>query len=105
MNLLENAKKHFNSLGTREIKVPQWDGVIYSTPITAKECSEINSSSKDEVDRIVKTIIIKSLDEDKKPIFKNADFYDLKNKIDFVVLRNVYDQIVDDFKIEDQKKD
>jgi len=94
MSILDRAKAHFEAQEIKRIEVPEWgeDGnpaIIMSEPFTlADRKSLIKFAQDDEMEFLVRLIIMKALDEDGKKIFDLSDKPTLMNKVDpSVILR------------------
>ncbi len=84
-NILASITNHFDAEGMVEIEVPEWQVnggplVIYSKPFNIYEQNKINKRMKgnNEIDSLVYTLILKSLDKDGKPIFTDKDLDKLR---------------------------
>lgn len=91
-NILENAKSHFKSKLSGELKkvsVPEWKQDIYfkgSYPFAVEsKIIELQQQGK-TVEALVESIIAKSLDPDGKPLFNKFDKSTLMNEVDPAVL-------------------
>ena len=80
MSVIDNAKKHFDSLETKIIEVPEWGEdedsplKIYCRPITLSETSKFMKLAKDdEVQLLAYVLIYKALDEAGEKLFTIAD--------------------------------
>jgi len=89
--ILSKVTAHFESLGTREINVPEWDTVIYAEPVTVAERQRIFAGSKGENDYgvLVKILIEKARDKDGAKIFTLADKATLLQRADSSVVIRV----------------
>ena len=87
-SVLGNAKNHFKNALTHElvsIEVPEWETTIYFKAATtfASEQKIIELHSKGNlVEALVETLIVKSLTEDGKRMFSNADKVVLMRQVD-----------------------
>lgn len=84
---LEKAQQHFKSIIDDKVKsyhCKEWDSTIYYKPtLTWKEQSEIlDAGQQSSADAIIKTLIIRALNEDGSKMFTNADKVILENDVD-----------------------
>jgi len=91
-NILENAKTHFKSKLSGELKklsVPEWKQDIYYKGSYAfaveSKIIELQQQNK-TVEALVESIIAKALDPDGKPLFNKFDKSTLMNEVDPAVL-------------------
>ena len=111
MSVIDNAKKHFDSLETRIIEVPEWGDdennalKIYCRPITLSETSKFMKLAKDdEVQLLVYVLIYKALDEAGEKLFTIADKKTLLEKVDRDVLIRVSSEMMNNVSQEEVKK-
>jgi hypothetical protein len=93
---LDRIKSHFDSLGVREIIVPEWGFSVFSTPVTVFERHRIYNGSKGENDYevLVKILITKAQDKDGKKLFGLEDKAALLQRADSAVLIRVAAEIM-----------
>lgn len=104
MGILDNAVSHFESLETKVIEVPEWDAVIYSTPFTLAEKKKLLKSAKDDdMEFLVRTLMLKSKDENGNAVFKEADKFTLMHKADTNVIARVVAEISTAPSVEEQE--
>jgi hypothetical protein len=111
MSVIDNARKHFDSLETRIIEVPEWGEdednplKIYCKPITLSETSKFMKLAKDdEVQLLVYVLIYKALDEGGEKLFTIADKKALLEKVDRDILIRVSSEIMNNISQEEVKK-
>ena len=111
MSVIDNARKHFDSLETRIIEVPEWGEdednplKIYCKPITLSETSKFMKLAKDdEVQLLVYVLIYKALDEAGEKLFTIADKKALLEKVDRDVLIRVSSEMMNNISQEQIKK-
>ena len=94
MSVLDNAKAHFDTLETKEIHVPEWDCVLYATPFTVAEKKKLLKSAKDDdMEFLVRTLMLKAKDAEGNRVFTESDKFDLMHKVDSNVLTRVVTEI------------
>ena len=111
MSAIDNAKKHFDSIETRIIEVPEWGEdednplKIYCKPITLSETSKfMKLSQDDEVQLLVYVLIYKALNEAGEKLFTIADKKALLEKVDRDVLIRVSGEMMNNISQEEVKK-
>jgi hypothetical protein len=110
MKAIENAKRHFDSLGIKKIEVPEWGDegqplIIYAKPLTLAEMSRLQKYAKDnDVELMAHCIIQKALDENMEKIFDLGDKHDLMHHVDKDVLARVAGDIMTSITVEEQEK-
>lgn len=111
MSAIDNAKKHFDNIDTKEIEVPEWGEdadnplKIYCKPITLQETSKFMKLAKDdEIELLAYVLIYKALDEEGKKLFTIADRQDFLNRVDRNVLIRVASEIMGNIDTEQIKK-
>jgi hypothetical protein len=89
--LLDRITAHFDSLGQRQLVVPEWETTIYFTPVTIADRNRIYKGSKGENDyeTMVNIIIVKALDQDGKHHFTSADKPKLLQHADSALIARV----------------
>jgi hypothetical protein len=94
-NVLENAKKHFKSKLSGELKkitVPEWEQDIYykgTYPFAVEsKIIELQQQGK-TVEALVESVITKALNPEGKPVFTKFDKLSLMNEVDPAVLVRV----------------
>lgn len=100
MDILERAKLQFSNMEIRKIEVPEWkdDGgnptIIYGAPFTLEERKSLMKFSKgDDIEFLVRLVIMKALDENQKPIFTIADRKALLNAVDPQVITRLANEL------------
>lgn len=102
MNILDNAKKHFDDQEVKKIKVPEWGdepgrpAYIYSNPLTLAEKGKIKKQTEQrgEIDAMIYVLILKANDGQGNKLFTVEDKRALKNKVDPDVLARVISEIM-----------
>lgn len=95
MSIIERAKSHFAAYGARRIEVAEWGEpgaplVLVAEPLTLAEMAKLRGANKtDEHGYLVDLLIMKAKREDGSPAFTLADKWDLKNKVDPIVIARV----------------
>jgi len=103
MNILDKAVEHFDGKETIEIEVPEWESVIYSTPFTLAEQKKLYKFAKDDdMEFLVRAIILKAMDGDGEKIFDLSDKQKLMNRVDPKVLSRIAEQMSKSESVEDQ---
>lgn len=96
MTILEKATAHFDSVGTKKIKIPEWDSVIYATPFTLTEKGSLLKFSKGkDAEFMVRTLILKAMDKNGKKVFDLDDKASLMGHAHTSVIERVVSEIVD----------
>ena len=96
-DVLARIASHFESLGVREITVPEWDVSFYVTPVTVAERQRIYAGGKggdNDFEILVRILIEKARDKDGKRLFTLADKAALMQKADSAVLVRVAGEIL-----------
>ena len=111
MSAIDNAKKHFDTLETRIIEVPEWGEdeqnplMIYCKPITLSETSKFMKLAKDDdVQLLVYVLIYKALDEAGEKLFTIADKKSLLESVDRDVLIRVSSEVMNNVSQDEIKK-
>jgi hypothetical protein len=110
MSILDRAKAHFETQEVKRIEVPEWGdesgnpAIIMSEPFTlADRKSLIKFAQDDDMEFLVRLIIMKALDESGNKIFDLSDKPTLMNKVDPNVLLKIANQITEVPSIEEMK--
>jgi len=111
MSVIDNAKKHFDSIETKIIEVPEWGEdedsplKIYCRPITLSETSKfMKLAQDDEVQLLAYVLIYKALDEAGEKLFTIADKKTLLERVDRDVLIRVSSEMMNNISQEQVKK-
>ena len=109
MAAIDIVKKHYESLGTRSIRVPEWDNLeIFVKPFTLGEQSHLYNVQTDpkrsQFDLYAETIIIKARDAKGRRLFADADINAMMGAADQQVVERVAAEIVEVSKVDDLKK-
>ena len=109
MSILDRAKAHFDAQETRVITVPEWtdeDGnptIIYSSPLTLHERKQLGKfAENDDLEFIVRLVIMKSLTADGEKVFSIGDKPMLMNHCDPMVISRIAADITASISVEDQ---
>lgn len=108
MSILDRAKSHFENQETKQIEVPEWaddDGnptIIFAEPFTLAERKTLSKFAKDDdMEFLVRLVIMKSLDESGKKVFDLSDKPALMNKVDPTIITRIADKIATSDSVED----
>lgn len=94
--VLIQAIAHFDHLGTKEIKVPEWKTTIYATPLTLGEKSSLlKFADGDDADFMVRMLILKAKDKDGNSMFDLSEKPTLLTHVVPAILERVVGEIVD----------
>lgn len=103
MSILDKAVEHFDSKETIEIDVPEWETVIYATPFTLAEQRKLYKFAKDDdMEFLVRAIILKAMDKDGEKIFDLSDKQKMMNRVDPKVLSRIATEMSASESVEDQ---
>lgn len=95
MSIIDRAKAHFAAYAARRIEVPEWGEpgnplVLLAEPLTLAEMSKLRTANKaDEHGYLVDLLIMKAKREDGSNAFTLADKWDLRHKVDPVVIARI----------------
>lgn len=94
--ILAKITSHFDALGTREIRVPEWELTIHATPVTVAERQRIFAGLKGENDYelCVRVLLEKARDAEGKKLFTLADKPTLLQRADSAVVIRVAAEIL-----------
>lgn len=105
MSTLDKAIAHFDSLGTKEIEVPEWKTTIYATPLTLGEKSTlVKFAGGDDADFMVRMLILKAKDKKGKALFELNDKPTLLGHVHPSVLERVVNEIANITSVKDKEK-
>ena len=111
MSAIDNAKKHFDSLDTKIIEVPEWGEdednplKIFCKPITLSETSKFMRLAKDDdVQLLAYVLIYKALDGAGEKLFTIADKQTLLERVDRDVLIRISTEMMNNVSQEEVKK-
>lgn len=97
---IEKAKAHYRAVMEGAlygpIHVDEWELDIYFKPsMTLAQQSEIYRLTQENkhMEALIQTIIVRSLDEDGKPLFKKADKVELMRSVDPDVVFKILDEM------------
>lgn len=101
MNVLERAKAHFDAQGVTRIEVPEWPDekgnptVLYSQPFTLADRKKLMKfAQEDDLEFIVRMVIMKCEDEQGEKVFDLSDKPVLLNKVDPGIVSRIAAEIV-----------
>lgn len=108
MNIMDRAKAHFDSQGLTRIEVPEWPDesgkptVMYSQPFTLADRKILSKyAQEDDLEFIVRMVIMKCETEQGEKAFDIADKPALMNKVDPNVISRIATEIARTPSIED----
>ena len=108
MSILDRAKAHFDTQETKVIEVPEWSDesgnptILYSEPFTLADRKSLAKFAKDDdMEFIVRLVIMKCLTEDGKKVFDLSDKPVLMNQVDPAVITRIANQIAESQTTED----
>lgn len=112
MSVMERARAHFREQMTavNSVEVPEWGDSsgplrIYYRPMSLKERDQIfRFVSKDSLESLVETLIVRARDEDGKKIFRPADRNELMREVDPDVIGRIVAEMGDEPTVEDAEK-
>lgn len=109
LSILDQAVAHFERQDIILTEVPEWETkeeglpVIYSTPFTLSEQRRLQKLAKtDDVEFLVRVIILKAMDKDGNKLFDLADKTTLMNKVKPEVLIRLATELGKSDSMEDQ---
>jgi len=100
MSVIDKAKAHFDSLGIREIEIPEWSEgekvlKVYAKPLTLAEMSKLQKLAKDDdVALMAYCLIYKALDSEGEKVFDLSDKHAMMHSVDKDVLARVAMEIM-----------
>lgn len=100
MSVIDKAKAHFDSLGIREIEIPEWSEgeqvlKVYAKPLTLAEMSKLQKLAKDDdVALMAYCLIYKALDSEGEKVFDLSDKQAMMHSVDKDVLARVAMEIM-----------
>jgi len=109
MNVLERAKAHFDAQGITRIEVPEWPDekgnptVLFSQPFTLADRKKlVKFSQEDDLEFIVRMVIMKCEDESGEKVFDLSDKPTLMNKVDPSIISRIAAQVASAPTVADQ---
>jgi hypothetical protein len=99
MSILDRAKAHFDQQEIKRIEVPEWGengegAVLFSEPFTLADKKSLMKFAKDDdLEFVVRLLIMKCKDSDGKKVFDLSDKPTLLNKVDPDVILRIANQI------------
>ncbi len=108
MNIMDRAKAHFDAQGLTRIEVPEWPDesgnatVLYSQPFTLADRKMLAKyAQEDDLEFIVRMVIMKCETEQGGKAFDLADKPSLMNKVDPNVISRIAAEIARSPSVED----
>jgi len=108
MSILERAKAHFDKQEIIEIEISEWEDesgnptVIYSKPFTLGERKKLYKFAKDDdMEFLVRLVILKALDKTGDPIFDIGDRVTLMNSVDPKIITKIANAMTESRSVED----
>lgn len=108
MNVIDRAKAHFDAQEVKRIEVPEWadEGgnptIIFSEPFTLADRKTLAKFAKDDdMEFIVRLLIMKAMTEDGTKVFDLSDKPVLMNKVDPTVITRIANEIASVDSVED----
>ena len=71
--LVSKIEAAFARKRVQQVKVPEWDLVLYVFPITIGQLATINAEA-DPYRRIVRSLVVRAKDQEGRPLFDEDDF-------------------------------
>ena len=109
MSVLDRAKAHFEAQEVKRIEVPEWADesgkptVMYSQPFTLADRKKLAKfAQEDDLEFIVRLMIMKCETEDGEKVFDLSDKPVLMNKVDPNVIARIATEITTTPSVEDQ---
>lgn len=109
MSILDRAKAHFDLQGVTRIEVPEWPDekgnptVMYSQPFTLADRKKlIKFAQEDDLEFIVRLLIMKCETQDGEKAFDLSDKPVLMNKVDPNVIARIASTITTTPSVSDQ---
>lgn len=97
-NFLENARQHFINVRTApkpKITVPEWDAEFYVRKLNLAETSDVEiARQKSPKDGIVKSLMLRCVDENGEPVFKAHHERILSKEVDPEILSRIAVEII-----------
>lgn len=98
MSIIDKVKQHHAELEKRTLAVPEWDTVIYVSPLTLAEKDKIfrlAKNSKSDFAFNAYAIVLKATDENGEKLFNQADATVLQNQADAELVTKIGEFIFD----------
>lgn len=112
MSIIDNARAHFKGIERGSLEVDEWsdaDGnpaTIYWTPFTVAEKNRLyKMSKKDDLELLVRTLIMKAEDEAGEKIFTIEDKRTLLTEADAEVIAHIVTEMHGGASAEDMELD
>lgn len=95
MSIIDKATEHFDKIGTKKIKIPEWDSVIYATPFTLSEKRTLlKFSGGNDSEFMARTLILKATDKEGKKVFDLSDKPTLMGHVHSGIIERVVNEII-----------
>lgn len=100
MDIIENAKQHFQQKEIKHIEVPEWGDengplIIYAEPLNLNDKQRVYQKAKDgELLSLAWVLIWFAMDKDGENLFTIEHKHALLNKVDADVLSGIANQIL-----------
>ena len=110
MDIIENAKQHFQQKETKHIEVPEWGDengplIIYAEPLTLNDKQRVYAKAKDgDLIALAFVLIWFAKDKDGEKLFTIEHKHALLNKVDPNVLARIANIILEAETIDQLKK-
>jgi len=108
MSVLDRAKAHFEQQEVKRIEVPEWKDesgnptILYSQPFTLADRKKLAKfAGEDDLEFIVRMMIMKCEDESGDKVFDLSDKPTLMNKVDPSVVARIAAEIAASPSVED----
>lgn len=93
--IAERAKAHFIGIGMRSVEVPEWgaDGkplVVWFKPISLAEREKAHVGAADFAEIVVRTIVMKAMDENGERLFSAEDKMILRTEAAGDVVQRIF---------------
>ena len=104
MSAIDKVTAHYDSLGTIETHVPEWDMTIYSQPVTLHNRSRIaKASGGTDTEYVIRALIELACDENGDKLYSIGDLQVLRTKADAQVIERVVVQMTRTPSVEEQE--
>jgi hypothetical protein len=108
MSILDRAKAHFDQQEIIEIEIPEWEDdqgnptVLFSKPFTLGDRKKLYKFAKeDDMEFLVRLIIMKALDQAGNPVFDIGDKITLMNSVDPKIITRIANAMTSSKSVED----
>jgi len=101
--VLDKAMEHFETFSVKQIEVEEWGVVIYCSPFTLAEKKKLlKFAREDDIEFLVRTLILKALDKNGDALFDLSDKPSLMHKVDPTIVTRIVNEISEAPSVEDQ---